>query len=85
MRRKDDGRPVWVQFWSRPDPDGKHTRTMIIDITDRVLAEREKTRLQQQNDLANAQPAGEAGTNIGRVAGILAGIDAPGVTVNRYC
>jgi len=31
------------------------------------------------------QPAGEAGTNIGRVAGILAGIDAPGVTVNRYC
>ena len=31
------------------------------------------------------QPAGEAGTNIGRVAGLLAGIDAPGVTVNRYC
>src|SRR5579862_7757682 len=31
------------------------------------------------------QPAGEAGTNIARVAGILAGIDAPGVTVNRYC
>jgi acetyl-CoA C-acetyltransferase len=31
------------------------------------------------------QPAGEAGTNVGRVAGILAGLDAPGVTVNRYC
>ncbi|HEY5011309.1 MAG TPA: acetyl-CoA C-acetyltransferase [Acidimicrobiia bacterium] len=31
------------------------------------------------------QPAGEAGTNIGRVAAILAGLDAPGVTVNRYC
>ena len=31
------------------------------------------------------QPAGEAGVNIGRVAGILAGLDAPGVTVNRYC
>ncbi len=31
------------------------------------------------------QPAGEAGTNIGRVAGILAGLDVPGVTVNRYC
>jgi acetyl-CoA C-acetyltransferase len=31
------------------------------------------------------QPAGEAGANIGRVAGILAGIDVPGVTVNRYC
>lgn len=32
-----------------------------------------------------AQPAGEAGYNIARVAGLLAGIDAPGVTVNRYC
>jgi PAS domain S-box-containing protein len=49
LRRKDDGRPVWVQRWSRPEPDGKHTRTMVVDITDRVLAEREKARLQQQN------------------------------------
>ena len=32
-----------------------------------------------------AQPAGEAGTNIGRAAGILAGLDVPGTTVNRYC
>jgi acetyl-CoA C-acetyltransferase len=31
------------------------------------------------------QPAGEAGTNVARVAAILAGVDAPGVTVNRYC
>jgi acetyl-CoA C-acetyltransferase len=31
------------------------------------------------------QPAGEAGTNVARVASLLAGIDAPGVTVNRYC
>src|ERR1700690_1525900 len=31
------------------------------------------------------QPAGEAGTNIARVAALLAGLDAPGVTVNRYC
>jgi PAS domain S-box-containing protein len=49
LRRKDNDEPVWVQFWSRPEPDGKHTRTMIIDITARVLAEREKARLQQQN------------------------------------
>jgi PAS domain S-box-containing protein len=49
LRRKDDGRPVWVQRWSRPEPDGRHTRTMIIDITARVLAEREQARLQQQN------------------------------------
>jgi acetyl-CoA C-acetyltransferase len=31
------------------------------------------------------QPAGEAGTNVARVSAILAGVDAPGVTVNRYC
>jgi PAS domain S-box-containing protein len=22
LRRKDDGRPVWVQWWSRPEPNG---------------------------------------------------------------
>ena len=49
LRRKDDGQPVWVQFWSRPEPDGKHTRTMIIDITDLVMAQREREKLQQQN------------------------------------
>ena len=49
LRRKDDGRPVWVQWWSRPEPDGKFTRTMLVDITDRVLAEQERNRLQQQN------------------------------------
>jgi acetyl-CoA C-acetyltransferase len=31
------------------------------------------------------QPAGEAGTNVARVASLLAGVEAPGVTVNRYC
>src|SRR3954464_11938239 len=31
------------------------------------------------------QPAGEAGVNVARVAALLAGVDAPGVTVNRYC
>ncbi len=31
------------------------------------------------------QPAGEAGTNVARVAALLAGLDVPGVTVNRYC
>ncbi len=31
------------------------------------------------------QPAGEAGYNVARAAGILAGLQAPGVTVNRYC
>ncbi len=49
LRRKDNGKPVWIHRWSRPEPDGKHTRTMLINITDQVLAERERNRLQQQN------------------------------------
>ena len=49
LRRKDDGRPVWVQWYSRPDPKGKFTRTMLVDITERVLMEQEKARLEQQN------------------------------------
>jgi acetyl-CoA C-acetyltransferase len=33
-----------------------------------------------------AQPAGEAGYNLGRVVSLLAGLpDVPGATVNRYC
>ena len=31
------------------------------------------------------QPGGEGGYNIARVAALLAGVDTPGVTVNRYC
>ena len=49
LRRKDDGNPVWIQCWSRPGPDGSYTRTMFIDVTDRVLMEREKARLEAQN------------------------------------
>ncbi len=32
-----------------------------------------------------AQPAGESGYNIARVASVMAGLNVPGVTVNRYC
>jgi PAS domain S-box-containing protein len=49
LRRKDNGKPLWVQWWSRPDPSGTYTRTMVIDITERVLMEREQARLQAQN------------------------------------
>jgi formate hydrogenlyase transcriptional activator len=49
LRRKDNGKPVWVQWWSRPAAGGDYTRTMFIDITDRVLMELEQTRLQDQN------------------------------------
>jgi PAS domain S-box-containing protein len=49
LRRKDNGKPIFMQWWSRPDPSGEYTRTMFIDITDRVLLEREQARLQAQN------------------------------------
>jgi PAS domain S-box-containing protein len=49
LRRKDDGRPLWIRWWSRPDPGGTFTRTMFLDVTEQVLAERERARLQQQN------------------------------------
>ncbi len=49
LRRKDNGKPVWIQWWSKPDPSGAYTRTMFIDITDRVLMEQEQARLQAQN------------------------------------
>ncbi len=49
LRRKDNGKPIWIQWWSRPEPGGQYTRTMFVDITEQVLAEQEKARLQQQN------------------------------------
>ncbi len=49
MRRKDNGKPFWIQWWSRPDPSGAFTRTMFLDITEQVQMEREKTRLEAQN------------------------------------
>jgi formate hydrogenlyase transcriptional activator len=49
LRRKDNGKPIWIQWWSRPDPSTTYTRTMFIDITDRVLIEQEKARLEAQN------------------------------------
>ncbi|HEY0007351.1 MAG TPA: sigma 54-interacting transcriptional regulator [Tepidisphaeraceae bacterium] len=49
LRRKDNGEPVWVQWWSKPDPGGQYTRTMFVNITDRVRVEQEKKRLEEQN------------------------------------
>jgi PAS domain S-box-containing protein len=49
LRRKDNGKPIWIQWWSNPDRSGAHTRTMFIDITDRVLLEQEQARLKAQN------------------------------------
>ncbi len=49
LRRKDNGQPVWIQWWSKPDPGGQFTRTMFVDITERVLLEQEQARLRAQN------------------------------------
>ena len=51
LRRKDNGQPVWIRRWSKPDPSGTYTRTMFVDITDRVLMEQQKARL------ADSQPS----------------------------
>jgi formate hydrogenlyase transcriptional activator len=49
LRRKDNGKPLWIRWWSKPDPGGSYTRTMFIDITEQVLLEREQQRLTAQN------------------------------------
>jgi len=49
LRRKDTGAPLWIQWWSKPDPSGTYTRTMFVDITDRILMEQEQARLLAQN------------------------------------
>jgi PAS domain S-box-containing protein len=52
MRRRDDS-PLWISLWMKPlsGDDGQvHALHSIwVDITDRVLAERERASLQQQN------------------------------------
>jgi formate hydrogenlyase transcriptional activator len=49
LRRKDNGKPLWMKWWSRPDPSGTYTRTMFLDITEQVLMEQEKAKLEAQN------------------------------------
>ncbi len=49
LRRKDNNKPLWIQWWSKPDPGGQYTRTMFVDITERVLMEQEQGRLKAQN------------------------------------
>lgn len=49
LRRRDDGKPLWVRWWATLEPVSNYTRSMFIDITDRVLIEQEKIRLEAQN------------------------------------
>jgi formate hydrogenlyase transcriptional activator len=72
LRRADNGNPIWVQWWSKPAPDGKHTRTMMVDITDRVLMEQEQARLQAQNEylLEEIRSAQNFGDIVGESPGL---------------
>ena len=47
--RRRNGKPLWIQWWSKPDPSGRYTRTMFVDITEKVLLEQEQARLKEQN------------------------------------
>ncbi len=77
-------------------PIGRANKGSLVDwrpddlsalIIDALLAKVPQLPKDQIEDVVwgCGQPAGEAGTNVARVAALLAGIDAPGVTVNRYC
>jgi formate hydrogenlyase transcriptional activator len=48
LRRRQDRRPIWVRWWSKSEA-GKYARIMFLDITEQVLMEREKARLEAQN------------------------------------
>lgn len=67
LRRRDNGKPIWIQWWSKPDPSGTYTRTMFVDITERVLMEQEKARLEAQNTYLREEIRSEH--NFGEIVG----------------
>jgi acetyl-CoA C-acetyltransferase len=64
----------------RPDDLAAHVVIKVLD----TVPELDRTQIE---DLicGCGLPGGEQGHNIGRVVSILARLDVPGVTVNRYC
>jgi acetyl-CoA C-acetyltransferase len=60
---------------------------MSAQIVKALLAKVSQVNGDEVDDLIMGigQPAGAGGFNIARVTAILAGIEVPGVTVNRYC
>ena len=70
--RKDNGKPIWVQWWSRPAAGGSYTRTMFLDITDRILMEKEQARLEAQNAYLREEIRIEQ--NFGRLIGESPGL-----------
>jgi len=77
-------------------PVGRARKGSLVDVRPDDLAAHVVTKvLEKVPELETSQiedlicgcglPGGEQGHNIGRVISILARIDVPGVTVNRYC
>jgi acetyl-CoA C-acetyltransferase len=77
-------------------PIGRANKGSLVDIrpddlaahvTDKVLQKVPALQRTTVDDLmcGCGLPAGEQGFNIGRVVSILARLDVPGTTVNRYC
>src|SRR5262245_56256640 len=77
LRRRDNGKPLWIQWWSKPDPSGQYTRTMFVDITERVLLEQERARLREQNRYLREeiQSVHNFDEIIGRSSGLLAALE----------
>jgi formate hydrogenlyase transcriptional activator len=48
LRRKEDGRSIWVKWWSKREAR-QYARIMFLDMTDQVLMEQEKARLEAHN------------------------------------
>jgi acetyl-CoA C-acetyltransferase len=77
-------------------PIGRAVKGSLIDqrpddlgafVADQVLRQVPQLDRRQVEDVicGCALPGGEQGHNLGRIVSILAGIGAPGTTVNRYC
>jgi formate hydrogenlyase transcriptional activator len=50
LRRKDDGKPVWIQCWSKPILGGNYTRTMFLISRTACSWSGSGARLQDHND-----------------------------------
>jgi transcriptional regulator with GAF, ATPase, and Fis domain len=71
LRRKD-GRPLWVRWWARRRAEGDYFRSMFIDVTEQVLLEQEKTRLEAQNAFLLDEIRSEQ--NFGDIIGASSGL-----------
>ena len=72
LRREEDGRSIWVKWWSKREAR-QYARIMFLDMTDQVLMEQEKARLEAHNaylvdEIRTEQNFGDI---IGRSSGLI--------------